>query len=358
MPGASVASSATWGTSAPGRSTSSCPSRDTRVPAWSATTRYVQSPSGSSSSSTVSPELAMITRPPLVTTPRPRPGVPAESGWVRSASPPGRRAAHGTSAVSDSGRYGVSGMLVDVAGAPAFGHVMTGSSASTGASGIASPSTTVSAASAASHHPPARGPRRRGPDGSSWGPAPGAGSARSSCAATTAMGGDDIDGPGTHPDEVGAPGLVPSTHDRHRARHRRAARPSGARGADRAVRRRSAPSRRRSTSASTPACSRSTSGRRWPRPCRSSSAPRRRTCSTAASPSPPRPGARASSSASCCSTARPSRSTSASPPSSCTSWTRPSVNPGVLAGFLSWFVAQACATTIDFVVMRTVIFRD
>jgi putative flippase GtrA len=36
----------------------------------------------------------------------------------------------------------------------------------------------------------------------------------------------------------------------------------------------------------------------------------------------------------------------------------PSVNPGVLAGFLSWFVAQACATTINFVVMRTVIFRD
>ena len=36
----------------------------------------------------------------------------------------------------------------------------------------------------------------------------------------------------------------------------------------------------------------------------------------------------------------------------------PSVDPGVLAGFLSWFIAQACATTINFVVMRTVIFRD
>jgi putative flippase GtrA len=36
----------------------------------------------------------------------------------------------------------------------------------------------------------------------------------------------------------------------------------------------------------------------------------------------------------------------------------PTVNPGPLAGFLSWFIAQACATTINFVVMRTVIFRD
>jgi putative flippase GtrA len=36
----------------------------------------------------------------------------------------------------------------------------------------------------------------------------------------------------------------------------------------------------------------------------------------------------------------------------------PSINPGLLAGFLSWFVAQACATTINFIVMRTVIFRD
>jgi len=36
----------------------------------------------------------------------------------------------------------------------------------------------------------------------------------------------------------------------------------------------------------------------------------------------------------------------------------PSINPGLLAGFLSWFIAQACATTINFVVMRTVIFRD
>jgi putative flippase GtrA len=35
----------------------------------------------------------------------------------------------------------------------------------------------------------------------------------------------------------------------------------------------------------------------------------------------------------------------------------PSVNPAPLAAFLSWFVAQACATTINFVVMRTVIFR-
>lgn len=36
----------------------------------------------------------------------------------------------------------------------------------------------------------------------------------------------------------------------------------------------------------------------------------------------------------------------------------PSVNPGPVAAVLSWFIAQACATTINFVVMRTVIFRD
>lgn len=36
----------------------------------------------------------------------------------------------------------------------------------------------------------------------------------------------------------------------------------------------------------------------------------------------------------------------------------PTVGTPVFPTFVSWFVAQACATTINFVVMRTVIFRD
>ncbi len=36
----------------------------------------------------------------------------------------------------------------------------------------------------------------------------------------------------------------------------------------------------------------------------------------------------------------------------------PSVNPPLIASLLSWFVAQACATTINFVVMKWVLFRD
>lgn len=35
----------------------------------------------------------------------------------------------------------------------------------------------------------------------------------------------------------------------------------------------------------------------------------------------------------------------------------PTVNPPLIASVLSWFVAQACATTINFVVMRWVLFR-
>nr|WP_218891487.1 GtrA family protein [Actinomycetospora corticicola] len=36
----------------------------------------------------------------------------------------------------------------------------------------------------------------------------------------------------------------------------------------------------------------------------------------------------------------------------------PSVNPPLIASLLSWFVAQACATTINFVVMKWVLFRS
>ena len=36
----------------------------------------------------------------------------------------------------------------------------------------------------------------------------------------------------------------------------------------------------------------------------------------------------------------------------------PTVGTPPLPALVSWFVAQACATTINFVVMRTVIFRD
>ena len=36
----------------------------------------------------------------------------------------------------------------------------------------------------------------------------------------------------------------------------------------------------------------------------------------------------------------------------------PTVGTPPLPALISWFVAQACATTINFVVMRTVIFRD
>lgn len=36
----------------------------------------------------------------------------------------------------------------------------------------------------------------------------------------------------------------------------------------------------------------------------------------------------------------------------------PTVNTPPIPGVVSWFVAQACATTINFIVMRTVIFRD
>ncbi len=36
----------------------------------------------------------------------------------------------------------------------------------------------------------------------------------------------------------------------------------------------------------------------------------------------------------------------------------PTVGTPPLPGLVSWFVAQACATTINFLVMRTVIFRD
>ncbi|WP_285590831.1 GtrA family protein [Actinomycetospora sp. NBRC 106378] len=36
----------------------------------------------------------------------------------------------------------------------------------------------------------------------------------------------------------------------------------------------------------------------------------------------------------------------------------PTVNPPLFASVLSWFVAQACATTINFVVMKWVLFRS
>lgn len=36
----------------------------------------------------------------------------------------------------------------------------------------------------------------------------------------------------------------------------------------------------------------------------------------------------------------------------------PTVNPPLVASVLSWFVAQACATTINFVVMKWVLFRS
>ena len=36
----------------------------------------------------------------------------------------------------------------------------------------------------------------------------------------------------------------------------------------------------------------------------------------------------------------------------------PTVDTPPLPALVSWFVAQACATTINFIVMRTVIFRD
>jgi putative flippase GtrA len=36
----------------------------------------------------------------------------------------------------------------------------------------------------------------------------------------------------------------------------------------------------------------------------------------------------------------------------------PSVNPPLIASLLSWLVAQACATTINFVVMKWVLFRS
>ena len=36
----------------------------------------------------------------------------------------------------------------------------------------------------------------------------------------------------------------------------------------------------------------------------------------------------------------------------------PSVGTPALPALAAWFVAQACATTINFIVMRTVIFRD
>lgn len=36
----------------------------------------------------------------------------------------------------------------------------------------------------------------------------------------------------------------------------------------------------------------------------------------------------------------------------------PNVNPPLIASVLSWFVAQACATTINFVVMKWVLFRS
>lgn len=36
----------------------------------------------------------------------------------------------------------------------------------------------------------------------------------------------------------------------------------------------------------------------------------------------------------------------------------PTVNPPLIASLLSWFVAQACATTINFVVMKWVLFRS
>ena len=36
----------------------------------------------------------------------------------------------------------------------------------------------------------------------------------------------------------------------------------------------------------------------------------------------------------------------------------PSVGTPPVPALVAWFVAQACATTINFVVMRTVIFRD
>ncbi|WP_433801074.1 GtrA family protein [Actinomycetospora sp. CA-084318] len=36
----------------------------------------------------------------------------------------------------------------------------------------------------------------------------------------------------------------------------------------------------------------------------------------------------------------------------------PTVNPPLLSSFLAWVIAQACATTINFVVMKWVLFRS
>src|SRR4051812_16086797 len=81
-------------------------------------------------------------------------------------------------------------MLVDVAGSPAFGQLTTGSSALTGANGMATPSTTVSAASAARNQPERTFQRvgRPGPSGSE-----GPSATRAGVSSTTAMVGNGSD---------------------------------------------------------------------------------------------------------------------------------------------------------------------
>ena len=106
VPGASVASSATCGASAGDRDEDLAVAGQRRRRAVGDERGRCTASAGGPRRARVAPSLVTVTRPPELETVSPRPGVPAETGSVRSASPPPRRAAHGTSALMDSGRYG------------------------------------------------------------------------------------------------------------------------------------------------------------------------------------------------------------------------------------------------------------